>query len=214
VTSPEVLEEWGLERAVLRAAVPGVVGLECTFYNLLNNRTKHLRRRLYVAVAADGHEFRPREEQEHFPVTELVDYQMPDGLLGDEHAYGEGRPLEVALLCYSPAGSDAAAEAARLMGAALEELRKVSGWGERERDRFGWKHGMGHLRAMLAGKEGLVPAYRPPPGALPPRGVLPKPAPRPKPPTLEEVVRGNLERWGVLEDFDRMMKTNERKETA
>jgi hypothetical protein len=65
VTSPEVLEEWGLERAVLRAALPGVVGLECTFYNLLNNRTKHLRRRLYVAVAADVSEFL-RERGGHF----------------------------------------------------------------------------------------------------------------------------------------------------
>lgn len=193
----------GYERAELRAKLPGEHGLECIFYQYLAHRTQHLRKEVYVAYVVDGEEFRPALSAEHTPVSELAGYQLA---AGGVEAYGKGRPLEVTFVAYSPAGSSAASEAVSSIAAALEDLRPVAQKTERERTWFAARYGLRGVGAAMGGA-----AYRPPRGVLSNRPA----APTPEPPELpapdggfldpfREQIRGHLERWGALEDYDRM----------
>lgn len=196
----------GVERAELRAVLPGTHGLECVFYEYIAHRTARLRRRAYVTFVVEGGEFRPSAllgVSEHSPRRECQGYQMAGALLGGEQAYGKGTALTVSFVCYSPEGSGAADEAVGEIRDALEKLREVSTWPDGKRSWFGIRHGNAWVKVAAHG----APAYRPP--GLPYRAGPPKPG---EGISLATQVRGHLERLGMLEDFDRMMA--ERKTSA
>lgn len=186
-----------VERAELRAVLPGEHGLECTLYEYVAHTTVHLRKKVYVALVVEDGEFRPGKPYEHTPRAELQSYQLAHGLLGGETPYGEGRRLEVTFVCYSPEGSGAAEEAVEAIRGALRKLREVVTWPDRKRSWFGMRHGAAWTKR--AKQEGLDRAYRPPLGALPYRSGPPKPPGG----VAEAGFRGRLERWGLLEDWDR-----------
>ncbi len=189
-----------VEYVELRTAIPGDLGYECTFYYGIRWRTAHLRERLYVVVEVKGHEFRPRAG-EHFPADEHLAFQ------GVMPGIGAGGPVEVLFRCYAPPGSSGAEEGVRAIAAALEELADRVGLGH-------WSRSMAvaldnRRYAALVGL-GSLPSYRPPPAALPARKP---PMPETVPPIGAEATRqfrGHLERWGVLEDYDRMRAASSR----
>lgn len=165
----------GVERAEVRATLPGEHGLECIFYEYIAARTVHLRKEVYVAWVVEGGEFRPGEfvglALEHSPRAELQKYQMARGLLGGESAYGMGRTTRVTFVCYAPKGSGAAAKAIEAISDALKKLETVATWPEGKRSWFGMRHGRAWVKAASAGGS----AYRPPADALPSRSGPPKP---------------------------------------
>lgn len=193
------------EYAEHRATLPGDCGIECTFYERLNARTFDLREGLYVTVEADGHDFRPSGLVEHFPRSELVGYQACNSF----QALGKGKTLEVVFRFYSPTGSGFAEEGARIVAAALEGLEERLGASEWSRSMAAGVDGRRVGRKLLQTSLQWPPKapYRPPPGALSARLRVPQPPPKPAQehlPSFGEMFRGGLERWGVLEDFDRM----------
>ncbi len=195
-----------VEREEFTATLPGKIGLECVFSEYIAHRTVHLREQLYVTFVVEGGEFRPAAF-EHSPRWELMRYQLANAFQRGEQAYGQGRPLEVSFVCYSPEGSGAAAEAVREIGEALTKLREVAEWPERKRSWFGIRHGATWTKEVR--REASVPSYRPPEGALPYRDG---------PPVAEnleirDAVRGHLERWGLLEDWEKMQEEREQRKT-
>jgi hypothetical protein len=199
-------------------------GLECTGYFVLNERTKHLRESLYVAVRGDGEEYRPSRWWEHFPILEL--HERGNSRPTAPNVGAKGRP--VAFVCYSPAGSGSAEQGAALIRLAARELGPLlSG------------HLFGRMRAMAEADRsyrklvpvkgplhrahhvdpdpprGSVPeAYRPSASVLEPRGDLPAPEVRSPFYVFEAKKREYLERWGLLADYDRMRaRGSERRES-
>ncbi len=204
-----------VEYAELRTTLPGEAGIECTFYERLNARLFDLREGLYVTVEADGHDFRPGW-LEHFPKGELVSYQAC--ALG---AVGKGGPLEVVFRFYSPPGKGLAEEGARIVADALEGLEERLGASEWSRTMAAGVDGMRVARKLvrmgLSGDASLP--YRPPPGDLPTRKRAPLPkttvARPPDVPSIGEQInrmfRGELARWGALEDYDRLRTSGTRR---
>jgi len=215
----ELAPKEGYERAALAATLPGDRGFECIFYQYIASRTARLRERVYVTVIAEGEEFRPSGLAEHFPNGEFLAYQLEAGRLAGtgEEAFGKGRRLGVTFVCYSPPGSGAAEEAASEIRAALEKLREVTTWPDNKRSWFATRHGFGMASSVVGG--GATPPYRPPEGVLPRRPaapVPPKPAPAGPPKKgfserVEEARGAVLERWGMLEDWDRMQAEREQR---
>jgi hypothetical protein len=105
--------------SVVRAEIDAPQGLECTGYFILNNRTKHLRRQLYITVREErpsprSQELCPQLWWEHFPVIELV----REGWWSGAHL-GEGDPGErIIFECHGPA----AREGARIISETMYSL--------------------------------------------------------------------------------------------
>ncbi len=198
-----------VEYAELGTTLPGKVGFECTFYEKLNAKTFGLREGLYVTVEADGQDFRPSGLFEHFPKSELAGYQLCAW-----GAVGKGHDLEVVFRFYSPPGKGLAEGGARIVADALEGLEGRMGASEWSRSTAAMVDGRRVARELigmgLSGSASLP--YRPPPGALPARGGAPSP-----PPgsfigeQVNRMFRAELERWGVLEDYDRMRAESTRR---
>jgi len=198
-----------VERAELKATLPGTLGLECTLYEYIAYRTVKLCEQVYITFVVEDGEFRPAAFWEHAPRSELQRYQLATAFQGREMAYGHGRTLEVSFVCYSPKGSVAAGEAVREIGGVLEKLREVAEWPERKRSWFGLRHGVGQAQEAIKGASGFP--YRPPEDALPYREGPPVAGKPDTGSTIQEVVRGHLKRWGMAEDWDRMRAEGERK---
>ncbi len=191
-----------VEYAELRTAIPGDLGYECTFYYGIRWRTAHLRERLYVVAEVKGHEFRPRAG-EHFPADEHLAFQ------GVMPGIGAGGPVEVLFCCYAPPGSGGAEEGVRAIAAALEELAGRVALGHWSRSMAAGADKARYAKRVVFGGDHVPPAYRPLLGVLPARRRESKPGS-----SIGEQVnrmfRAELERRGVLEDWDRMMASSSR----
>lgn len=109
-------------RAVVSGVIASKQGLDCSGYETLNNRTKHLRERLYVTVRDGGKLFLPRGHSEHFPVGEIRDYLGGRLKLRVLESVGAGGG-EVVFTCEGPAAD----EGAEVIAGTLPRLEEVLG---------------------------------------------------------------------------------------
>jgi len=144
----------GYERASLRVVLPWENGASCLFYDPLNWATMRLR---------TPPPFRPRGTVEHFPRAQLAQYQARNGGRG----YGAGRPLDLRLVCYAPAGSGAAQEGVELLEELLEEMRAWEERSEWSRNAIGARYRNRYETSirMEAESPGYRSSYRPPPAS-------------------------------------------------
>ncbi len=178
-----------------RAMPPGDLGYECTFYYGIRWRTAHLRERLYVVVEVKGYEVRPRAG-EHFPADEHLAFQ------GVMPGIGAGGPVEVLFRCYAPPGSGGAEEGVRAIAAALEELAGRVALGHWSRSMAAGADKARYAKRVFGGDH-VPQAYRPPLDVLPARRRESKPGSYIGE-QVNRMFRVELERWGVLEDYERL----------
>lgn len=201
-----------VETAEITTTVGAPQGLECTGYWILNDRTKHLRERLYVVAREGRQEFRPARRWEHFPVLELHEKGTTDA-----PTIGAGG-AEITFVCYAPPGSGVAREAAGVIAETLREIGPLLSGSPFGRARAFISADLRFRKVVPVkgplhrgvGKDEDPPdstpaAYRPPQRALPLRPNGPEPS---KPKTygerIEEQKREMLKDWGLLEGYDRM----------
>lgn len=153
------------EVAVFRTTWRSEGGLNCLFYEPLNQKTAHLREELFVTVEAEFVLFRPRGAAEHFPLRHLIEVQAEN----DRTGHGAGRDLGLEFVCYAPEGSGVAEEGRRVLEEGLEELRLLANLSAFSHNAIAARYRKRYMGAMWRPPEAPLPppAYRPPPDAEP-----------------------------------------------